>query len=169
MSVSEGPRLLSAKASAHAPVFAWPIALVLISFLVSACSTEQAKVQKKDESAKIAGTWVMKSRIVGDLEEPAKQRLVRLHLRDTGTFRAEYRGDDSQQWITAGRGGFSYEPPYITLFWDSGQVLTLMVREAAPDNLLVHHGRNLAPLKDQEPDETFDRQKDTKGPTRQPS
>jgi len=126
-------------------------------------------VKKADESGKIAGTWIMKSRIVGDNEEPVHQRFMRLHLSEAGTFRAEYRGTDAQQWITAGRGAFSYEPPYITLFWDSGQVVTLMVRSGAADSLLVHHGRNLAPLKDQEPDEVFDRQKETKGPTRRPS
>ncbi len=145
------------------------IGLLLVAFLACSCSGEPAKVQKKDESAKLAGTWIMKSRIVDDKPQPVDQRLMKLHFGETGTFRAEYRGEASQPWITAGRGGFSYEPPYVTLFWDSGQVVTLMVREAAGDHLMVHHGRSLAPLADQEPDEEFERHKETKGPTRQPS
>jgi hypothetical protein len=154
----------------HCLLRLFPIAFALIAaILVSSCTTEPAKVQKSDESAKIAGTWVMKSRTIDDRDEPVSQRLIKLHLRENGTFRAEYSGDESQQWITAGRGGFSYEAPFLTLFWDSGQVITLLVREATADKLLVHHGRNLAPLKEQEPDETFQRQKETKGPTRQPS
>jgi hypothetical protein len=145
------------------------IGFVLAAFLVCSCSTEPAKVQKQDESAKLAGTWIMKSRIVNDKPEPVSQRLMKLHFGEAGTFRAEYRGDASQPWVTAGRGGFSYEPPYVTLFWDSGQVLTLMVREASGDQLTMHHGRSLAPLANQEPDEEFERHKETKGPTRQPS
>lgn len=126
-------------------------------------------MQKSDESAKLAGTWIMKSRIVDDKPEPANQRLMKLHFAEGGTFRAEYRGDPSQPWITAGRGGFSYESPYVTLYWNNGQVLTLMVREANGDQLLVHHGRSLAPLANQEPDEQFERSKENKGPTRKPS
>jgi hypothetical protein len=111
----------------------------------------------------------MKSRLVEDRADPVTQRLLRLHLKEDGTFRADYRGEESQEWIQPGGGGFSYEPPLLTLYWDSGQVITLLVRDAQPEQLVIHHGRNLAPLKDQEPDEVFIRQKETKGPTRGPS
>ncbi|MBI4963846.1 MAG: hypothetical protein HY913_11270 [Desulfomonile tiedjei] len=111
----------------------------------------------------------MKFRLVEDREEPVDQRFLRLHLKEGGTFRADFRGEENQKWIRAGEGGFSYDPPLLTLFWDSGQVNSLLVREVQPEQLVIHHGRNLAPLKDQEPDEVFVRQKDAKGPTRGPS
>jgi hypothetical protein len=145
------------------------IGLLLAAFFLCSCSSEPTTVKKNDESAKLAGTWLMKSRIVADKPEPADQRIMKLHFGESGTFRAEYRGNTSQSWITAGRGAFSYEPPYVTLFWDTGQVLTLMVREAEGDRLTVHHGKTLAPLANQEPDEEFERIKETKGPTRKPS
>jgi hypothetical protein len=91
---------------------------------------------------------------------------MRLVLNPDGTFVTNYRGDESQGWIRSGQGGFSYEPPYLNLFWENGASVTLLVTELEPDRILVHHGRNHVPLKDQEPQEIFVRQKMERGPTR---
>lgn len=109
-----------------------------------------------DEQAKLlAGTWNLSYRIAGDREEPATSRLLRLTLRDDATFQALYRGDQSQQWIVAGQGAFSYSAFLLRLFWDSGQETALLVRERSPERLVLHHGLNLVPLGEQEPDEVF--------------
>jgi len=143
------------------------ILLFLLTLLALSCCTEKTtKIEKSDKASQVAGIWTMKSRVLEDREQPVVQRFLKLHLKEDGTFRADYRGEENQKWIQAGRGGFSYEPPLLTLYWDSGQVITLLVREVQPEQLVIHHGRNLAPLKDQEPDEVFGRQKETKGPTR---
>lgn len=146
------------------------ISLCLLPLLAVSCCTENtAKVEKTDKASSLAGTWTMKSRVVEDAEEPVALRFLKLNLKEDGTFRADYRGEENQKWIQAGQGGFSYEPPLLTLYWDSGQVKSLLVREIQPEQLTMHHGRNLVPLKDQEPDEVFLRQKESKGPTRGPS
>ena len=145
------------------------ICLCLLSLLAVSCGTETGKVETSAQASKIAGTWIIKSRLVDEKEAPVTQRFMKLHFKDNGTFQAGYRGEENQKWTHAGQGSFSYDPPLLTLFWDSGQVLTLLARQTEPDQLVIHHGRNLAPLKDQEPDEVFVRQKDVKGPTRGPS
>jgi hypothetical protein len=91
---------------------------------------------------------------------------MKLTFNPDGSFLASYRGDGTQNWIRAGQGGFAYHPPYLSLHWETGPVLTLLVREADSERLLIHHGRNVIPLKDQEPDEIFVKQKIEKGPTR---
>ena len=142
----------------------------LVSLLaLSSCTERTPKVERSDKAALLAGAWTMKSRLVAEREDPVVQRFLKLRLKEDGTFRADYRGQEDQKWIQAGQGGFSYEPPLLTLYWNSGQVITLLVRDAKPEQLVVHHGRNLVPLKDQEPDEVFVRQKERKGPTRGPS
>jgi outer membrane lipoprotein-sorting protein len=146
------------------------IILCLLGLLaLSSCTEKTAKLERSDNAALLAGTWTMKSRLAADREDPVVQRFMKLRLKEDGTFRADYRGEQDQKWIQAGQGAFSYEPPLLTLHWNSGQVITLLVRNAKPEQLLIHHGRNLAPLKDQEPDEIFVRQKEAKGPTRGPS
>jgi hypothetical protein len=111
----------------------------------------------------------MTSKIVKGQDIPATTRLMKLVFNSNGTFRAIYRGDEKQAWIRAGAGGFSYSPPFLTLFWDSGAVVTILVEEKDVEHLRFHHGHNLVPMKNQEPDEIFVRQKTEKGPTRQPS
>jgi hypothetical protein len=112
---------------------------------------------------------MLKSRIVDGDERPVDERFLRLVLRNDGTFQAQYRGSPGQNWIRAGAGAFSYRAPLLTFFWDSGQVVKLLVIEQQPDQLRVHHGLNMVPLKDQPPDEVFVRTKPAKGPTSRPS
>lgn len=116
--------------------------------------------------AKLVGIWVLTSRVINDSEQPAEQRILKLIFTDKGMFTAEYRGDKQQKWIRPGRGVFTYSPPLLTLYWDSGSVTTLSVQFASADRMVLHHGRNLAPLKDQEPDEIYQRQAMAKGPTK---
>ncbi|MBI5249688.1 MAG: hypothetical protein HY912_09350 [Desulfomonile tiedjei] len=108
----------------------------------------------------------MKSRIVDENEVPVAQRFMRLALNPDGTFRADYRGESTQKWIKAGQGAFSYNPPMLTMHWESGATATLLVRAAEPDRMVLHHGRNMVPLAEQEPDEVFARMNPEKGPTR---
>ncbi len=91
---------------------------------------------------------------------------MKLVLNSDGAFIANYRGEINQEWILAGQGAFSYDPPTLNLYWDTGRVINLLVDESQPDRLVLHHGKNIAPLKDQEPDEVFVRFKGEKGPTR---
>jgi len=90
---------------------------------------------------------------------------MRLVFTPHGTFKAHYRGDASQRWIRAGQGGFAYSSPNLTLFWENGTTANLLVTEQTADRMKVHHGRNLVPLKDQDPDEMFVKQSFEKGPT----
>ena len=144
--------------------------LVLLGALVVAsCSRSHTGAEKSADASRLTGTWLLTARIVGNQDVPVTNRLMKLVFNSNGTFRAVYRGDETQKWIGAGSGGFSYARPLLTLFWDSGPVVTILVEEADPDRLLFHHGRSLVPLQNQEPDEIFVRQKIEKGPTRQPS
>ncbi len=113
----------------------------------------------------LAGTWLLEARITEDGEAPATDRVMRLALSPRGTFQAYYRGDTTQEWVRAGDGGYSYSQPVLTLYWDNGATVTLLVSQLGPDRIRVHHGLNLVPLKDQDPDEIFVRQKMDKGPT----
>lgn len=142
---------------------------VLTAAIIAVSCESKPSKQTGADTQQILGTWTLKSRITDGLEAPATERLMRLTLNPDGTFRALYRGDETQNWIKAGQGAFAFEPPYVTLYWESGAVITIMVSQMEPDQLLVHHGRNLVPLKDQEPEEIFTRQKVEKGPTRGPS
>ncbi len=112
----------------------------------------------------------MQSRVVDGKETPATERQMKIVVGDQGTFLFQYRGDDKQKWINAGEGGVSYIPPSLKFFWDTGQTQTLLVVKEQSDRIRLHHGQNLAPLKDQEPDEIFVREKAAgKGPTRRAS
>ncbi len=91
---------------------------------------------------------------------------MRLALNTDGTFRADYRGDTTEKWITAGAGAFSYNSPLLTMYWESGATSVLLVRDAEPDRMVLHHGRNMVPLAEQDPDEVFVRINPEKGPTR---
>jgi hypothetical protein len=144
------------------------LCLAGVALLVASCGDKAATISKNENSGRLVGTWILKARVTEGAESPATERQMKLSFRDDQTFRAEYRGEESQPWITAGTGGFWYNPPSLTLYWDAGQTLTLLVVERDGDSILLHHGRNLAPLKDQEPEEVFVRAK-AAGPTRQPS
>ena len=145
-------------------------AVLLLSGLLMGCAEQSPNLESASANSRmIAGSWVLKTRVSGGSAQPAQDRIMRLNLTPRGTFTAYYRGDATQKWIRAGEGGFSYVPPLMTLFWDNGAKVTLLVTEEGPDRIRVHHGRNLAPLKNQDPDEIFVKQKTGRGPTRSPS
>jgi len=146
------------------------LAILCAVFLaVLSCGPQAQRNEKSDQALRLAGTWTLNARIADGVESSISERYMRLDLNPDATFRARYRGDQSQGWTKAGQGAFSYEPPYLYLYWESGAANTLLVSELDQNRLYVHHGRNLVPLKDQEPDEIFVREKIEKGPTRSPS
>lgn len=135
--------------------------LAAVSLLVISCGNESQPAKSPDEAKLLAGTWVLRAKIVDGKEEVVTGRQMRLHLREDGTFRAEFRGDANQEWTRAGKGAFSYIPPDLTFFWDTGQAVNLLVVERDANRFRLHHGRNLVPLKDGDADEIFVRE----GPT----
>ena len=138
--------------------------------LLASCGSGPPLTNEHDKARTLVGTWVLQSRVVDGKETPATNRQMKIVVGDEGTFLFQYRGDRKQQWISAGEGGVSYIPPYLKFFWDTGQTQTLLVVKQQPDRIRLHHGENLAPLKDQEPDEIFVREKaSVKGPTRRAS
>ncbi len=145
------------------------VALIFLGVLLVSCDRQTGTVQKNESNSLLAGTWVIKSRIIDGVDSPANERFIRFVFDADGLFNSKYRGDENQEWIHAGEGSFSYDPPLLTLYWDSGAIATLLVVEAGPERLVFHHGRNLVPLINQEPDEVFARQKVEKGPVRTPS
>jgi hypothetical protein len=143
------------------------IFLGLLFLLIMGCDGTTRSTSKTDNAPALAGTWVLKAKITSDgVESPVSQRFMKLTFDADGSFRASYRGDENQNWIRAGQGGFSYHPPHLNLYWESGPVLDLLLRQVESDRLVIHHGRSLIPLKDQEPDEIFVKEKIEKGPTR---
>jgi hypothetical protein len=152
-----------------APVYLRTITLILLVLLSVSCDRQTGSVHKNENNSRLAGTWIIQSRIIDEVESPVDERIVRFVFDTNGLFRSTYRGEKSQEWIQAGDGAFSYDPPLLTLYWDSGATARLLVVESGPDRLLFHHGRNLAPLNNQEPDEVFSRQKTEKGPVKKPS
>jgi hypothetical protein len=145
------------------------LGLLLLATLTVSCTSQPKTVEKSGDASRLTGTWVLTSKVVEGQDIPVTSRLMKLVFNNNGTFRAIYRGDEGQTWIGAGTGGFSYTPPLLTLFWDSGPAVTIVVQEKDPEHLLFHHGNSLVPLRNQDPDEIFVRQKTEKGPTRQPS
>jgi len=145
------------------------LGLLLLGTLAVSCTSQPKSAEKSGDASRLTGTWVLTSKVVDGQDIPVTSRLMKLVFNSNGTFRAIYRGDEGQAWIGAGAGGFSYTPPLLTLFWDSGPPVTIVVEEKDPERLLFHHGNSLVPLNNQDPDEIFVRQKTEKGPTRQPS
>jgi hypothetical protein len=135
-----------------------PLILVALSaLLMASCSRESSTVKPDDKIRLLVGTWILKSRIVEGSEVPAQERLMKITLNEDGTFRYLYRGDQSQPWILAGQGAFSFNPPDLRFYWDDGPMENLLVVEREPDRIRVHHGFNLVPLKNEDPDEVFAR------------
>jgi hypothetical protein len=145
-------------------------ALCALCLLLLSCGSQPPVRSERDKAQTLAGTWLLQSRIVDGKETPATKRQMKIVVGKDGTFLFRYRGNDKQQWIDAGEGGVSFIPPHLKFFWDTGQTQTLLVLDGQPDRMRLHHGRNLAPLKDQQPDEIFVREKAAaKGPKRRPS
>jgi hypothetical protein len=134
--------------------------------LLSSCSSEKTKTETSNEVSRLAGPWVLSARVVDGQETPAAERSLKLVLNADGTFVGQFRGDEQQPWIKAGQGAFTYSPPLVQFYWDRGSVVTLLMLEEQPDRLVMHHGRNLVPLKDQEPIEVYVKGEAKKGPTR---
>ena len=132
--------------------------LAAISLLLISCGKDSQPVKNPDEAKLLAGTWVLNARIVEGKEEPATGRQMRLILKQDSTFGADFRGEADQKWTRAGQGAFSYIAPDLTFFWDSGQAVSLLVVERDANHFRVHHGRNLVPLKEADPDEIFVRE-----------
>jgi hypothetical protein len=137
--------------------------LIAFSFLFClSCETKTTPVINNENAGKLVGSWTLVSKIDDDKETPVTQRFLKLEFRPDGSFKAAFRGDENQAWIRPGQGGYAYNPPILTLYWQTGNSLSLLVSELGPDKLRIHHGRNMAPLKDQEPDEVFVRAKPDK-------
>ncbi|MGC8659605.1 MAG: hypothetical protein ACP5U1_11080 [Desulfomonilaceae bacterium] len=132
--------------------------------LVASCQ-ETKTLTSVQSHPELIGTWVLTSRVENGAVVPAKDRLVKIQLKEDGTFQISYRGEPQQQWIQAGHGAYLYSPPTLSLHWDSGRIVPLLVSNLNSEGFHAHHGRVLAPLKDQEPDEIFKKVLKKKGPT----
>lgn len=138
----------------------------LLLLLIS-CSEQKSSTPPNKEALKtLTGTWTLKARIVDGAEVPAKESLLRLIINGDRTFRADFRSDESHKWVKAGQGAASFDPPFLKLYWELQPPITLLAHEKEPGVLLIHRGRNLAPLKDQDADELYVKQTVEKGPTR---
>ncbi|MEW6348338.1 MAG: hypothetical protein AB1646_04710 [Thermodesulfobacteriota bacterium] len=131
--------------------------LMMIALLVGGCSKGPSPIIPSHEQAKLLeGTWTIKSRIGADgVEQPADDRQMRLTFTGTGLFKAQFRGDSGQQWISPGQGAFSYDPPWVTLYWDKGRITAITVLDKSPGTMKIRHGRNLVPGAGGEPDEVY--------------
>lgn len=132
----------------------------------SACQEHRAQTKTKEAPPELLGTWVLTNRIIDGQDTPVQERLIKLTFKKEGVFQASYKGEPRQAWISAGRGAFVCNPPMLSLFWDSGRVVPLLIGELTSERLRVHHGRNTVPIKDQEPDEIFQKAPQEKGPTK---
>ena len=145
------------------------LAAALAALFLASCARDAQVSAPQDQAGLLSGTWILTSRIEEGKEVPVAERFMRLVLREDGAYRAEYRGDATQKWIVAGRGVFSFVPPVVQFFWDSGDVTSFLVLERDSNRLHLHHGVSLAPLKEQSPDEIYRRDASgTPGP-RKPS
>ncbi|MDQ7781258.1 MAG: hypothetical protein RDU20_00170 [Desulfomonilaceae bacterium] len=144
-------------------------AVALALLLCGGCSTESPRLDVRGDNGRVAGTWMLEARVVDGNVSPANERFIKLRLSPDGTFSADFRGEPQQPWIRAGQGAFLYDPPLLSLFWDGGASVTFLVTESEPDRMKLHRGRNLVPLKEQEPDEIFVRHRIEQGPTKKPS
>ena len=131
------------------------------------CSCQEQKTQISAEvPSELLGTWVLAARIINGQDAPAQDRVVTIVFKKNGVFETSYKGEPDQEWVRAGQGAYSYNPPILSLHWDSGRVVPLLLSNLTPESFRAHHGRGLAPLKDQEPDEIFKKAQKEKGPTR---
>ncbi len=137
--------------------------LSLIVLFSLSCGGPTGSIQKNENNSRLLGTWILHSRLSAETETPADQRQIKFTFLGNDLFSAQFRGDAVQEWIGAGRGSFSYEPPYLLLYWDSGATAALLVTEASTERIRIHHGRNLVPMAGQEPDELFVKQKTDAG------
>jgi hypothetical protein len=145
------------------------LALALAMIPLISCTGPSGTSEQKKGASSLAGTWTLGKRVLPEGDVSVDQRLMKLTFNADGTFRSQYRGDASQSWISSGQGAFAYNPPLLSLYWDSGAVSHVTVTERDNDSLLFHHGRQMVPFASQEPQEVFVRKQAEKGPTRSPS
>lgn len=137
------------------------LGIILLFITQTACNSDRPTAtgptteQNKD---KIVGVWKLQSRLVDGAETPATERRLKLKFEPNGTFTAYFQGDESQPWIKAGQGAFTFMGPSLNLYWESGNRVVLLAKQSEPTRLYVHHGGNMAPLVNQEPDEIFVRE-----------
>ena len=150
-------------------VLAYGIAALIAALCLGSCGEKAPTIEKSKDSGRLAGVWVLKSRLAGGEDQGAQglERQMKLVFTDDQLFKAEFRENDSQKWIKGGEGSFSYSPPLLTMYWESGTINPMLVVEKDPNTIEVHHCRTMIPVKDQEPSEVFVRQKG--GPTRKAS
>ncbi len=144
------------------------ICLLLAAGVVAllSCQDNKSTQKMKEPPDELIGTWVLSDRIIDGQSSPTQNGIIKLSFRKTGKFQASFQGEPNQKWVEAGQGVFSYDPPLLTLYWDSGRVVPLLLSNLSSDSLHFHHGRTMIPLKDQEADEVFRKVKPEKGPTR---
>jgi hypothetical protein len=140
--------------------------LLICLGLFSSCQDRKAVSTTTEVPPELLGTWVLAARIVDGQEQPANDRVIKLVFRKNGTFQASFRGEPNQAWVAAGQGAYSYNSPLMSLHWDSGRTVPLLISVLTPDRIRVHHGREMTPMLDQEPDEIFQKAQQEKGPTR---
>ena len=133
--------------------------------LLGSCQERKALRTTTEVPSELLGTWVLAARIVDGQEQPANDRVIKLVFRKDGTFHASFKGEPKQAWIAAGQGAYSYNSPLMSLHWDSGRTVPLLISVLNPDRIRVHHGREMTPMTDQEPDEIFQKAQQEKGPT----
>ena len=72
--------------------------------------------------SELLGTWVLAARIINGQDAPAQDRVVTIVFKKNGVFETSYKGEPDQEWVRAGQGAYSYNPPILSLHWDSGRV-----------------------------------------------
>jgi hypothetical protein len=130
--------------------------LVTFGLLLIGCSNQDT-ASKESGSSNLVGVWQLKARIIDEKEIPAEDRIMKIIFEPNNFFKAMYKGTKDQDWIKAGQGGYVYKAPYLSLHWENGRLLSLYIKELASNRMLIHHGKSLAPMKDQEPDEVFEK------------
>jgi hypothetical protein len=131
------------------------LALILTVCFIGGCSKDSISRRTENKAQELAGTWKLKSRIIEEHVVPAEKRQLLFEFNKDSTFKTFYRPESGEKWVKAGEGALLYEPPNLVMYWDDGRETHLIVLERNEKLLKVHHGRNLAPLEDQRPQELF--------------
>lgn len=140
-------------------VLALIAAAAVAAVLITGYYPQSGTTDPSPETKSFAGTWVLKARVEKGKEEPAATRQMVLDLSRDGTFEARYRGNPDQEWIKAGSGAYTYLDRMLTFYWDSGGQMTMMVVQRDNGRMVLHQGRSLVPLRDQEPQEIYVKEK----------
>lgn len=129
----------------------------LVCLLLVSCGNGSTNTSESNKNARLIGKWLLKSKVQNGKQVPVTENQILFEFRSDGTFISRYRYRPSDPWLNSGAGAYIFQPPTLELYWNSGRLIALTVTEKQPNLLSVHHGRNLAPGRDQEPDEVFER------------